>query len=237
MEINNMGKIVSYWKEVNNQISRLIPGIQLEDLLVYSKKWWKMALNIHTIGTFWEKLITSSLAVKYYLHQLDSPGEYLPLTKIYKLSNSAQAYPLLTLFSVNLSEGVIVPEKEVTVRDILSKAIYHNSQQNAHHDIILSANPNNIAIQCKYSFYDPGGDAISSQLVGCKYLLWFYLGCDEDSSDAPKNYKTEMVISALKENQLGFLNGAGCASPLSIDLLILLKEIVLQRLLPTQGTQ
>jgi len=218
------------WDKVNVLISKLVPGIVLDDLLVYSKKWWHDALDITELGVIWEKLLASSLAVKYYLNKLKDPSEkFLPLLKIYDLSDEGQAYSLLSKFLVNFSKGVIVSKKKTTVGDTLCPAVYLNP----HHVIILPAKIKNttknrfesvnVTIQCKNSLTDPGGDVISKQL-GCDYLLWFFLGIDEDKNVTPKEYTEKKVKDALEKNQFGFLNGAGCVSPLSRDLLIVLKN-------------
>jgi len=148
------------------------------------------------------------------------------LDQIYHLAPDAQAKYMLSQISINFSMGIKKQKNEVTVKTKkLYPAIYWNSNvQKAHHDIILPATPYNIAVQCKNSLTDPSGSTIARQL-DCDYLLWFYPGCHEDQTDPPRDYRTDLVIDAVKQKRIAFLSGAGCASLLYVDLIIQLKNI------------
>jgi hypothetical protein len=61
---------------------------------------------------------------------------------------------------------------------------------------------------------------------GVERLLWFYIGRDEDDNRPPVEYQVDEVERAIVEGRLAFLSGAGCASPLVLDYLILMKKLV-----------
>jgi len=230
LNVANSAVVLSQWAEVQKEMQSIIPGFNLEDLYIYSKRWLTNAFSISHLGTLWEKLVSTSLATKYVLHSLETTNKTLPLCEFYYLSKSAQAYPILEKFSASLSNGIITPSDEVTVNDTLNNAVYHNlNVQNAHHDIILCASPHNIAIQCKNSLADPKGDTVKKQLTNCTHLLWFYPGFDEEDTTGPKDYRTRIVKDAIEEKKLGFLNGAGCVSLLTIDMVLVLKRILLKK--------
>jgi hypothetical protein len=225
-------KVYNKWKAIQQEMEKLVPGLILDDLYIYTHKWFEQSLLLTDLGLLWEKLIVSSLAVKYYLTHIKDNRDYLFLSEIYELDDGAQAKPILSKFMVNFCDGIIRQKKEILWNESsLLKAIYHNIEfQNAHHDIILAAKEYdgtkmvecNIAVQCKNSLIKPKAGAISSQLT-CDYLLWFYPKCHADHP--PKNYTTNDVKKALQNKRLGFLSGCGCASILYVDLIRVLKKM------------
>jgi len=222
-----MDLVLKKWDTVLNVMANLIPGLEFGDLYIFYTKWQTGAYNLHHLGLVWEKLIASSLAVKYYLHTLGTAGP-IPMTTMYSLGPNAQAYQMLSQLSVNLSGGIITPMKEVRALQQLQPGVYLNSNSTtAHHDIILSGTQKtpNIAVQCKNSLTDPYGSTIEKQLSGCEKLIWIYPGYEEEQKEPPKQYQVEAVKNALEHRKLCFLNGAGSASPLAIDLILQLKEL------------
>jgi len=223
-------EVYKKWLVVKKVMVSYIPGLDIDDLYIYTQKWFRKILLLAEIGILYEKLIVSSLAVKYFLTKIEENREYLFLTEIYEIDVKAQATGILSKFIVNFSNGIERPVNEKTVNCNLGKAIYHNIQTtNAHHDIILSAKlgdgQKNIAVQCKNSLISPGAATVAKQLIGCEYLLWFYPDCHEDQEKAPKEYRVEGVKHAIKNNYIGFLSGAGCASQLYINLIRVLKRM------------
>jgi len=84
----------------------------------------------------------------------------------------------------------------------------------------------NAAAQCKNALADPNGGTIAKQLPkGENSLLWFYPGTPEDSEEPPRQFRTDIVVQALEDKRLGFLNGAGCAQSLAVDLVNVLKQL------------
>ena len=179
---------------------------------------------------YYEDLIVSSLAVKYYLKSLVSTKQVLSLLDIYDIdpkdpmdSDSTQ-HGKLAKFNVDFSEGIELRKKEVFVdtADLPTKAVIHNKNiHQAHHDIILPAILNgvqvNIAVQCKASFDLNGKKTIDSQLLISKQnptqvhqLFWFYLGKEQ----------RELIY-----NHVAFLNGSGCCNGLSLNLFEMLKKL------------
>jgi len=213
-----------------NYITKLVPNLNFEDLLVSCSKWADKMKSLYDLGILWEKIIASSLAVKYILYREQKKllaTDSVKLSEIYELGEKAQAYPLLSSVNVNFSLGMRNHKKEVNSNDNLSRAVYLNSNvRDAHHDIILSADPHNVAIQCKNSFKTPDGGIIKRQL-DCEYLLWFFMGWDEENSIPPVDFRESEVIAALKEKRLGFVNGSGCTSLVVYDLINALKIVLL----------
>ena len=185
--------------------------------------------GLHDIGIYYEDLIVSSLAVKYYLKWLVTNKEVLSLLEIYDndsgdpRDNDRMQHKILANLDVNFSEGIYLPEKETFANNTdLPKAVIHNKKiQQAHHDIIIPATSSdgqvNIAMQCKASFELSGKRSIESQLQISKQdgdkvyqLFWFYLG-DEQRE--------------LSFESVAFLNGSGCCNGPSLNLFELLKKL------------
>ena len=185
--------------------------------------------SLYEIGIYYEDLIVSSLAVKYYLKSLVTKKEVLSLLEIYDIdpndpldSDRAQ-YQILANFKVDFSKGIELPEQECFANaNNLPKAVIHNKNiHQAHHDIILPVILNglqvNIAVQCKASFDLKGKSTIESQLQISKQnpdpvhqLFWFYLGKEQRES----SYKS-----------VAFLNGSGCCNGLSLNLFEMFKKL------------
>jgi len=190
-----MDLVLKKWDTVLNEMANLIPGLEFGDLYIYYAKWQTGAYNLHQLGLVWEKLIASSLAVKYYLHTLGTAKPIL-MTTMYRLGPEAQAYQMLSELSVDLSGGIITPMKEVIAMQHLDPGVYLNSNSTtAHHDIILSGPQKtpNIAVQCKNSLTAPDGSCIGKQLSGCQKLIWIYPGYGEEEKDPPKQFQVTAV--------------------------------------------
>jgi len=150
------------------------------------------------------------------------------MSNIYAIASTAQAHTLVSSLTVDFSSGIQRPSNEVTIdTHPLLPAVYLNRRSpTAHHDMICYTTPGPAASQCKHSLTDPKGGDVAKQLAGTDILLWFYLGRDEDSNVPPKKYNNEIVQQKMNEDKLGFLSGAGCASPFALDFLILMKKLV-----------
>ena len=185
--------------------------------------------SLYDIGMYYENLIVSSLAVKYYLKSLVSKKKVLSLLDIYDIDSGdpmdgdRTQHGKLAKFNVDFSEGIELRKKEVFVDTAdLPKAVIHNKNvHKAHHDIILPAISEGlqvtIAVQCKASFDLQTKSTIASQLQISKLnpnpvhqLFWFYLG--EVSRES--NYEG-----------VAFLNGSGCCNGLSLNLFEMLKKL------------
>ena len=186
--------------------------------------------SLYEIGIYYEDLIVSSLAVKYYLKSLVKKKPVLSLLEIYDIDsgdprdNDRKEHQILANFNVDFSAGIDLPEQEVFANaNNLPKAVIHNKNvHQAHHDILLPAISNdsqiNIAVQCKASFDLKGKSTIDSQLQISKQntdpmhqLFWFYLG--EESRES--NYGRKVA----------FLNGSGCCNGLSLNLFEMFKKL------------
>jgi len=222
-----LSNLQNKWAAVVSELSKLVPGVSLDDLALNISTWWTQSLSLATLGSAWEKLVAASLAAKYKLLSIANPTtDGLKLSQLYEIDKEGQAFKLLDQTKVDLQYGVICPDKEVLVGDAVEKAVNWNKNiQNAHHDLVLYG-PTNVAVQCKNSFNPPDSATISRQLDAVAPILWFYLGAKEDEEGwLPKKFRTPSVVDAIAEQQIGFLSGAGCASSLSIDLVLLLKKL------------
>jgi hypothetical protein len=212
----------------------LIPNFDINNLFVSYDHLRQ--LNIYNLGICYESLFASSLAVKYYLCELDQNVKFkklLPLLEIYDVSDEdASPKEILSEIWVDFSSGIMLPEHEYFVDSSdMPNAIIHNSNfHNAHHDIILPANriPKrvngivsqvNIAVSCKASFDLSADKTIQRQLKISKendarpvdLLIWVYLG----------NLEREEQY----QNNVAFMNGNGCCNGLAVDMFIMTKNL------------
>jgi len=138
------------------------------------------------------------------LVSIQTQKKLLKLIEFYQpISPQAQAYRLLSNFTVNLSEGLAMESQEVTEYSHIpsSKKYYLNSNiQNAPSDGVIPASPARIVVQHKYAFRPPGGKQIKEQLPKHRKgaLLWVYPHADEDSSGAPRAYRTPKLNQQSK---------------------------------------
>jgi len=183
----------------------------------------------------------ASLIAMYTIARISLVKESLKFENLYYLPAKSKAYRVIKDIQVNFSQGIHCPQKEVSVGKVSPKdRIYFNKNiHNAHHDIILPAEPVNLAVQCKNSLSTPDGKSIVSQLYLPQQkrpvqekddrtfkLLWFYIGADDSSESSPINYRSNDIFDAIRFNQLAFLSGSGCCSPIIWSLIRELKAIL-----------
>jgi hypothetical protein len=208
--------------EIEDRCQALIPNLDINSLFVSYDSLRKSDLG--TLGMTFEKLMASSLAVKYYLCSLAKAQVQIPLLHLYEINDGdVKARESLADITVNFSAGIALPRPELFVDSPnLPNAVIHNrNTSSAHHDIILPATKNkasfNIAISCKASptLANTGVIDIQRQISklninSVELLVWMYLGNDGREGIYPDD---------------AFGNGAGCCNGLAIDMLILLKRL------------
>ncbi len=98
-------------------------------------------LDLFNLGLCYEKLLASSLAVKYYLKTVGQNQKSILLNRIYEFGKDEKSKDLLSDLNVDFSSGIAIPDKECSVNmENLSRAVIHNIKtRTAHHDIILPA--------------------------------------------------------------------------------------------------
>jgi len=206
-----------HWNRVNNNIQQIVPGVKLEDLHVSPLNLAKLQIHTTDMGHFYEKLLASSLAVKYQLFKLQHPGEEVFLSNIIDILDS-EFYSN----AIDWSKGVCVSEIEAIVGSGDLHAICLNIKvHHAHHDIVVS---NAIGFSCKNSMIWPQASEIIQQLEGIQggnKLLWCFLGADRKSP----NWKNQNVCDALKEKRLAFISGNHVISDVTLDLLKSIKLV------------
>jgi hypothetical protein len=213
------------WTEVFQCVGRLVHGVELSDLFVPLCNF--SLFNLTEVGRCWEKIVASSIAVKYKLESLRLNREDIPLRVILNVDPNSPLQDVIGDITVSLTNGVQIPcvGSEATIETDFPNAIVANYNfPTAHYDLILSTNSkalfSKIAIQCKNSLHDPSASTVYKQLWQ-GILLWFYPGLKSGSS--PK-FQLESVKDAIKKNRLGFV-GIGAASIFSVEILTSLKLI------------
>ena len=199
-----------------------VPNLNIKDLyLSYDQL---RQLSLYNLGICYEKLFASSLSVTYYLHHVENAQQYVSFNILYDFGNKEDE--ACKDIKVDFSKGIDLPLNECFVNspNLNTNALIHNRKTNtAHHDIILPAkrfNKNiNIAVSCKASFELSPDKTVQSQLRISKtdgnpveFLIWLYLG-DEKREE---KYQDNVV----------FMNGAGCCNGLALDMLILTKILI-----------
>jgi len=206
-----------------------VPGLRWERFAISFSRWWKCASNLTALGHLWEDIVAASLVVKYMLRRCWAKQPMLRLSYMYDLAPNTHAAIVLSGIYVDFSYGLKYPLKEITVTSKLEKCLYVNRcKLTAHHDMIAASSPLPTAIQCKNSMLAPRAEQLQSQM-GDHYLLWFAPGIDEDNKDAPVRYQSMLIQEGLRADKVGFLSGAGCVCPFTLDFLIVMKGLLKQR--------
>ena len=209
----------------------LIPNFDINNLYVSYDQ--VRQLSLFNLGALYESLFASSLAVKYYLRQLEVKTETtLPLLAVYDVAEEDEnTFKALADIWVDFSSGIFLPDQEVFADSMnMANAIIHNGKSpTAHHDIIFPAKrkaqnanglvPMNIAVSCKASFDLSNNKTIQSQQKISKrndnpvdLLIWLYLGNEKRE----ERYQGKVV----------FMNGNGCCNGLALDMVILTKKLI-----------
>jgi hypothetical protein len=199
----------------------LVPNLKIKDLFPsYSVI---LTSSIAKLGMLFEKLVTASLAVKYYLCRLQDNKKQLRFGKIYYkdsevVDSEGAAWAKLRKMKIDFSEGIDHPTDEATVdSSTLKHAVSRNDKnKTAHHDMILYSNKGLIAVQAKASLRTPTPKAIKSQLKVHKgtdrqvdLLIWIFLGDLAATRLRRSNFEDKVV----------FLDGSGVCNGMSLDLL------------------
>ena len=207
-------------KELEDYAALLIPNLKITDLFINYDSL--CSFENYNLGIQFEKMIISSLAVKYHLINFPKKDN-CRLSIIYDIKDQIDIQSILNDYQINLSEGIIIPETEyfVTNQDLKDiKGIVHNSlHHNAHHDAIIPSIYNNklniVAISVKSSFASPTPKVVEKQLLSAfqgnekvDSLFWFYLG-------------NQMIT----QNGVIYLNGSGCANDFSLKTVKLFKRL------------
>jgi hypothetical protein len=216
--------IIQQWKKIEDEMVRLIPNLKFSDLHLPLAVWFKAEHDQTEVGLLWEKNLASSIAVKYRLCAIAQKQKKISLELVIPKTG-------LKGFFVDFSDGIIAMNTETFVDADVSPAVIGNwGFSTSHHDIILFATPNNIAIQCKNTLDTPEGSVVKKQLgpkpkakperpAKVATLIWFSL-----SSRVPE-FKVPEVKDAIEKKRLVFQNGEGVVHPLFLKTLKLLKEI------------
>ena len=168
--------------------------------------------NAYDLGMLFEKLLTASFAIKYYLYRLEYGEVDVKFDSLYNLHQSA---PPLHNRTIDFSQGIDFPDKEATVESCTTQTVTRNRESpTAHHDIILYSKEGPIPLQVKASFKTPTSKQINSQLKVCKQsdkhvtlLIWISL-INETSSRIKQRFNQNVV----------FLDGSGVCNGISIDV-------------------
>ena len=216
-------KTLEVFKEqVESYCSQVVPNLELKHLFISYDNLCKF--DIYHLGTFYESMFVSSLAVKYYIRSLSriAADPMVSFTSLYDFggAESDDSKSLLEKFRLNLSKGICYPAEVASVnQDTFPNAVIHNKRHhNAHHDIILPTSEGPLPISAKASFTFPAPSTVTqqqsiskaSQEESAPLLIWLYLG----------SYEKE-----IKQPSVAFLNGSGVCNGLSLDLFILLKKL------------
>ena len=218
------------WEAVEIKFAEFVPGLAWRRLCTSFGRWWAASTNLTDMGNIWEDIVSTSFAVKYFLWKYENPDKsVVPLSKIYDLAPSAQAYALISSLKVDFTHGLKYPTNEAKVQSYLSNvpAVYVNRKRpTARHDILpFAMKPT--AIQCKNTLYLPEVNALKSQLKGKHCLLWLSPGLTEDHPNPPVAFQDRGLVGKI-EKKVGFLSGAGCVCPFTMDFLILMKSLLSQ---------
>ncbi len=229
-QMSNMPKVSVWWESTKSILDELVPGMNWSHLHQNFTSSWHSAINLTVLGNIYEDLITSSLAAKYRLWKITHPEQTtnkIALQHIYKLGPKVQGRQLVLSISVDLSKGVLHPHQEATLQNSTANVVCVNRNcPTARHDAILDSDPGCTVLQLKHSLTATPAQDVKLQVEGVARLLWFHIGRDEDIVRPPKKHKVAEVQLAIQEGRLAFLSGTGCASPLMIDYLILMKKLV-----------
>jgi len=218
-----------YWSSVQEHMREFVPGLRWDRFAISFSRWWLSVSNLTDLGHLWEDIVAASLVVKYMLRKLHVGRSTIRLSNIYDLAPKAHAAPVLSEIFVDLSQGLRYTKKEVTVKSKLEKCLYVNRCNSiAHHDLIAASTPLRTAIQCKNSLLAPRAEQLRAQM-GDHPLLWFAPGINEDNEDAPVQYQSMLIQEGLRAHKVGFLSGAGCVCPFTMDFLLVLKGMLKQR--------
>jgi len=201
-------------------------GLSPKDLCVDVGQWWIDAYSTNRLGCIWERMLVSSIMARWIIASDFGKNPNVAFRRIYNLSQGSSQFSALPDIEINLTNGIKRGLREHQVQKEQCDYIGFNEEiNNAHHDFNISGV---MPCQAKLSFTQPTAEAVSKQLLGTvgKALLWFFIGHDEDHPKAPKHFRKSVVKDAIKRKQLVILNGAGCVSPLNVDLFIALKKVL-----------
>lgn len=212
--------------KLKKKCSEYVNNLEIKNLFLSFDELCKY--DIYNLGTCFEKLFVSSLAVKYYLWTLLHPkeGNLASFTDLYDFTNdpdsSDQSELQLDNLLLDLSEGIAYPEGEIRInsRKKLPKAVIHNIlNHNAHHDIILPTELGNIPVSAKASFRLEKKRVDQQLLLSKKtdkeveLLIWLYLG------------NLEMPY---KNSKVKVIDGSGVCNGLAHDLFVLVKRLIME---------
>jgi hypothetical protein len=215
-------EIIEKKKEIESRCSHLIQNLEIRNLFVSYDDL--RSFESYNLGLAFETLFASSLAAKYCLLTASKQLTGLvPLFAIYDIQEDALTLDAIKNFSVDLSDGIHLPEAEMFVNSSnkMNAVIHNRLSHNAHHDIILPATSSQghdkIAVSVKASFITASKDDIEKQLfifpkakTNVAQLFWLSLG--------DKNQGNQF-------NSVAFLNGRGCCNGLTLDFYEMIKKL------------
>ena len=157
---------------------------------------------------YFESLLASSLAVKYYICLLSDPkssrDKNVEFTTIYDFKKEENiSKTLLSKYKLNLSEGIFYPDSEALASDKLPCAVVHNkNNHNAHHDILLPSDQGVIAVSAKASFAFENA-ALKKQLyISKKSKFQYSLGYFQY---LPIQISVQLIFMIFYESVINFL--------------------------------
>jgi hypothetical protein len=178
--------------------------------------------DLHRLGMYFESLLASSLAVKYYICLLSDPkssrDKNVEFTTIYDFKKEENiSKTLLSKYKLNLSEGIFYPDSEALASDKFPCAVVHNkNNHNAHHHILLPSDQGVIAVSAKAS--------VAFKNAALKKQLYI--------SKKSKDQVTQLILLYLgsppkkeKEENVAFIDGSGVCNGISLEMFKLVKKL------------
>ena len=213
-ELNYMGSMLKKFRDfklkVDAACKELVNNIDVKHLFPsYSDI---CGSDPQSLGKLFEKLITASFAVTYYLYRLSDGTIDIPFNILYDSNEDAE---LLQRVTLNFSQGIDYPVSEATVLNSVKHAVTRNrNSPTAHHDLILYSEEGPIPVQIKNSFKNPRSKEVKKQLKVFRksadevnILIWIYLG----------DVRT-LGLKTVFASKVVFLNGSGVCNGMSLDL-------------------
>lgn len=215
---------------VTTEISQIVPGLNPAHLVVDLASWVAKMPSLLLLGQIWENLVASSLVVKCKLLMIQYGVEKVPFNLVNPLERGSQAANLIDQYQLSLSRIEILEKETTADSEVLRDTLYMNTKiQTAHWDAVVGATPHRLFLQDKFTLKAPFSAEIVRQLPQDRDrgLLWFFPGYDEDSVEAPRDFKSDPLKDAINTGRIAFLSGAGFINPLTLDVVILLKKALL----------
>ena len=192
-------------KSVDAACNMLVPNLKIEHL--FTKYGDICVLDIKELGKSFQKLLTASFAVKYYLCKLEVGNTDVPLNYVYEPS-ACDADMLSNRQTVDFSHGIhfLATGTTSAAPHAVSSSV---SCSASHKDMILYSKEGLIAV--KLSLVDPSASAIETQLTlkpANDLLLSISISYGQPGS-----------VKVTSRGNVILLSGAGVCNGISLELL------------------